>query len=145
MEQREIDYICVECEQENLVQLIEGLEERYTITILKAPALSLTMIRAEDSVEYQEFYLGEALTTDCEVGIDQITGYGICLGDHPQRAYCMAVIDAIIQFEKGINGEIPEEIQMFLDQQAELIQQREQKEYNKILTTRVDFKLMDEA
>lgn len=145
MDYQNIDYICVECDQTALVSFVQTLEAQYELKIVKAPALSLTMIRAEDSVEKQEFYLGEALTSDCEVAVEDITGYGTCLGDQPQRAYCIAVMDAIIQYELKKRKEIPSSITTFLAEQTKKIQERELKEYNKILTSRVDFKLMKEA
>lgn len=145
MDNQDIDYICVECEQASLVAFIHSLEGEYDLKIVKEPSLSLTMIRAEDSVEKQAFYLGEALTTDCEVAIGTITGYGICLGDQPQRAYCTACLDAIIQFEMERAKEIPAQIMAFLNKEKKNILERELKEYNKILTSRVDFKLMEEA
>ena len=59
----------------------------------------MTMIQAEDSVEFQPFYVGEALTTECEVIVNGQKGYGICLGDEPLRCYCIAFIDAITQLK----------------------------------------------
>ncbi|NJK97816.1 MAG: phosphonate C-P lyase system protein PhnG [Bacteroidales bacterium] len=91
------DYILNHCCLDALRQLVISLEAKFALQIVKEPSLGLTMIRAEDSVESQEFYLGEALTTDCEVSYNQITGYGICLGDEPVRAYCIAVVDALLQ------------------------------------------------
>jgi hypothetical protein len=47
------------------------------------------MIPAEDSLEAQKFYLGEALTTECEVAVDGHAGFGLCLGEEPVRCYCI--------------------------------------------------------
>ena len=52
-------------------------------------------------MEHQPFYLGEALTTECEVIVNDTIGYGICLGDEPVRSYCIAVIDALLQTHNG--------------------------------------------
>jgi alpha-D-ribose 1-methylphosphonate 5-triphosphate synthase subunit PhnG len=135
-----IDFTIIECALEDLKSFVEILEKRYDIQMVKKPSLSLTMIRAEDSVEFQEFYLGEALSTDCEVAISNITGYGICLGDEPQRAYCMAVIDSLLQFD-------PEnmDVKNFLNDQSCKIEMERNVENSHISRTRVDFKMMEQA
>ena len=134
------DKVLVDCDLHALVSFVESIENQLNIKVVREPGICLTMVRAEDSVEKQEFYLGEALTTECEVSIDGQMGYGICLGDEPKRAYCIAVIDALLQSNKHYNNEIKD----FLDTQAVLVAQNNQEEFNQIMRTRVDFKLMDE-
>lgn len=136
-----IDYILVEGDLTRIKNFVLTLEEKYTIAITKPPSVCLTMIRAHDSVEYQEFYLGEALTTEIEVIIDNIAGSGICLGDEPERAYCIAVIDALIQ----LNDDHYPLIRSFLMEEEKKIKEKELEEQSKILKTKVDFKLMEEA
>jgi alpha-D-ribose 1-methylphosphonate 5-triphosphate synthase subunit PhnG len=134
------DYILCECELDALRQFADQLIARESVDLVKPPAICLTMIRAEDSVEQQEFYLGEALTTDCEVAIDGQVGYGICVGDEPDRAYYMAVIDALIAGKSPKLGQI----EAFLEHQLSLIRHAEQVEFGQILRTKVDFKLMEQ-
>jgi phosphonate C-P lyase system protein PhnG len=134
------DYLLCECGLEPLEKFTASLEERFEIKMAGMPAVCMTMIQAEDSVEFQPFYLGEALTTSCEVLVNGQAGYGICLGDEPVRSYCMAFIDAILQLE----GDHLPLVQAFLDEQAATISQEQRLEYNHILRTRVDFKLMEQ-
>jgi phosphonate C-P lyase system protein PhnG len=134
------DYILCECELASLATFVASLEEKFDVKIAKAPAVCMTMIRAEDSVEFQEFYLGEALTTECEVMVDGQRGYGICLGDEPVRSYCIAFVDALTQ-SPGANLQ---SVESFLNEQAELINKAAQLEYNQVLRTKVDFKLMEQ-
>ncbi|MFW5883466.1 MAG: phosphonate C-P lyase system protein PhnG, partial [Verrucomicrobiota bacterium] len=61
------DYILCQCELEILKAEVERLEARHPVKVTREPFVCLTMVRAEDSLEHQEFYLGEALTTECEV------------------------------------------------------------------------------
>jgi alpha-D-ribose 1-methylphosphonate 5-triphosphate synthase subunit PhnG len=98
------------------------------------------MIKAEDSMEHQPFYLGEALTTECEVVVNDTMGYGICLGDEPVRSYCIAVIDALLSID---NGPVTS-IQEFIDHQNSIIEYNNKVEHNQILRTKVDFKLMEQ-
>ncbi len=135
------DYILCECPLDNLKQLTAQLLTQYEPSLVKAPGICLTMIRAEDSVEKQEFYLGEALTTDCEVAINGHIGYGICLGDEPDRAYCMAVVEAAL----SQNDAQTTLIQDFMTAQATIIRQQEEREFAHIMRTKVDFKLMEQV
>ena len=133
------DYVLCECELEPLAGLVGELEKKHPVTIVKEPSVCLTMIRTEDSLEKQEFYLGEALTTECEVSVAGAAGYGVCLGEEPLRGYCLAVVDALLQ--QGTETSV---IETFLGQHRGLISQREQEEFNLVLRTQVDFKLMEE-
>lgn len=137
----DIDYIIVEGDLERIRNFVTQLESSYDIRITKKPATCLTMIKAEDSLEHQSFYLGEALTTESEVAINGITGTGICLGDEPQRSYCMAVLDALAQIK---DNHFPK-VEKFLTDEYALILQKEKKEQHQILRSQVDFKLMEQA
>ena len=134
------DFILCECELEPLENFVGSLEEKFEVKIAKIPSVCMTMIQAEDSVEFQEFYLGEALTTECEVVIHGQRGYGICLGDEPVRSYCIAFIDALTQ----LPGADLQSVEAFLNEQAGLINKAIQLEHNQILRTKVDFKLMEQ-
>ena len=134
------DYVLCECELAPLQHLVEGLERQHAVTVVKEPSVCLTMIRAEDSLESQEFYLGEALTTECEVSVDGASGYGVCLGDEPVRGYCLAVVDALAQGSRPLDPDV----QSFIETQRRLIAARETEEFNLVLRTQVDFKLMEE-
>ena len=134
------DYVLCECELEPLADLVGTLEKKHSIEMVRQPSVCLTMIRTEDSLEKQEFYLGEALTTECEVSVDGDAGYGLCLGEEPLRCYCIAVVDAFLQR----NGGCPTEIGNFLDRHREAVTSRDEREFNLILRTQVDFKLMEE-
>jgi len=134
------DYILCECELEPLESFVASLEENFEIKIARMPSICMTMVQAEDSVEFQPFYLGEALTTECEVIINGQKGYGICLGDEPLRTYCIAFIDAITQL-KDVDLQ---PVHQFLNEQAVLIERANTIEYNHIQRTKVDFKLMEQ-
>jgi phosphonate C-P lyase system protein PhnG len=134
------DYILCECELKPLEDFVASIEEKFEIKIARMPSICMTMVEAEDSVEFQPFYLGEALTTECEVMVNGQKGYGICLGDEPLRSYCIAFIDAITQL-KDIDLQ---PVNDFLNEQAALIEQADKIEYNHIMRTKVDFKLMEQ-
>lgn len=137
--QYDTDYILCECPLEPLKALVEELEGEFEVTVAKEPSVCLTMIRAEDSLEKQEFFLGEALTTECEVTVDGKPGFGLCLGEEPERGYCIAVLDALL-----CEGAKDERIERFLREQEEAARRRDQEDYARTMSTRVDFKLMEE-
>jgi phosphonate C-P lyase system protein PhnG len=138
------DYVLCECALEPLQELVSGIEQRHRISIVKDPSVCLTMIRAEDSLEKQEFYLGEALTTECEVAVDGAPGYGICLGEEPVRGYCLAVIDALLHDSNGNGRSAPPEIEEFIERQGRIVSENQIREFNLTLRTQVDFKLMEQ-
>jgi alpha-D-ribose 1-methylphosphonate 5-triphosphate synthase subunit PhnG len=134
------DYTLCECDLEPLKQLVSRLEDSHAIEIQKAPSVCLTMIPAEDSLEKQKFFLGEALATECEVLVDGLHGFGLCLGDEPVRAYCIAVIDALLHGGRPA----PAEVSALIREQGEAVARRDKNEYDLVLQTQVDFKLMEE-
>ena len=134
------DTVLCECELAVLQPFVESLESRHEVKLVKPPGICLTLIRAEDSLEKQEFYLGEALTSECEVSVDGQAGYGLCLGEEPVKVYCLAVCDALLHGE----GPVPDALNRFLDEQRSLLEERETEEFNHILRTQVDFKLMEQ-
>jgi phosphonate C-P lyase system protein PhnG len=134
------DLVLCECELDGLKDFVETLEAQHKVEVIQEPGICLTMIRAEDSLEHQEFFLGEALTTECEVSVDGVAGAGLCLGEEPVRGYCLAVIDGIIRKE----GSKPQAIAEFIDEQRTVLEKKEALEQELILKTRVDFKLMEQ-
>jgi phosphonate C-P lyase system protein PhnG len=134
------DLVLCECELEPLKELVTALESEHHIDVIQQPGICLTMVRAEDSLEHQEFYLGEALTTECEVSVDGHPGVGLCLGEEPIRGYCIAVIDGILRKTGGNHAGV----QSFLDTHRSLLDQREREEQALVMKTRVDFKLMEQ-
>jgi alpha-D-ribose 1-methylphosphonate 5-triphosphate synthase subunit PhnG len=134
------DYTLCECELDPLQRLVADLELSHKVTVCRAPSVCLTMIPAEDSLEQQKFYLGEALTTECEVAVDGLPGFGLCLGDEPVRAYCIAVVDALLRTDRPLSPGI----ETFLREQESIVAQRDKAEFDLILQTQVDFKLMEE-
>jgi alpha-D-ribose 1-methylphosphonate 5-triphosphate synthase subunit PhnG len=134
------DYIICECDLEPLEAFVMELEPHCAIQMVRHPAVGTTMIRAEDSVEGQPFYLGEALITECELNIDGQPGFGLCLGDEPVRSYCMAFLDAL----SSLSDSRQSRVEAFLSEQAAIIEGRVRVEHDLIQRTKVDFKLMEE-
>lgn len=137
---QQADHILCECGLSPLEAFVRELESQCSVQVIRHPAIASMMVRAEDSVEGQPFYLGEALITECEVNVDGQAGFGICLGDEPVRCYCIAFVDALLTLS---DDRLPR-VEAFLAAQESLVEVRLRNEQAHIQRTRVDFKLMEE-
>jgi alpha-D-ribose 1-methylphosphonate 5-triphosphate synthase subunit PhnG len=139
---QQADYILCECALAPLEAFVRELESQSgtTVQVIRHPAVATIMIQAEDSVEGQAFYLGEALVTECELTVDGQPGFGLCLGDEPVRSYCLAFVDALLL----LADDRLSRVQAFLVEQEAAINGQLQTELAHIQRTKVDFKLMEE-
>lgn len=135
----QLDQVLVESPLAEIQALVERLERQHPIEMVRAPRICLTMLRAEDSLDQQEFLLGEALTTSCEVSVRGVAGHGMCLGDEPVRSYCIAVLDALRE-QGGIDAETLASLS-FLSEKLNL---QRRMEFAQTLRTQVDFKLLEQ-
>jgi alpha-D-ribose 1-methylphosphonate 5-triphosphate synthase subunit PhnG len=134
-----LDQVLIESPLGEVQALVEGIEKQHTVRLVREPEVCLTMLRAEDSLDAQEFLLGEALTTSCEVSVDGTAGFGMCLGEEPVRAYCVAVFDALRERQA-----IDEALFDTLAQMNRRREQRDRREFAQTLRTQVDFKLLEQ-
>ena len=136
------DQVLCECAQDRLINFVSQLESKLTIEIVLSPKLVMTMVQAEDSIDFQPFYVGEVLMTECQLLVDGLIGYGYCMGDAPQRAYAIAVLDAIFHAPTSL---FKEELAAFIEAEKSILTQQKLEEYNQVLRTKVDFKIMEQA
>jgi alpha-D-ribose 1-methylphosphonate 5-triphosphate synthase subunit PhnG len=134
-----LDQVLIESPLGEVQALVEGIEKQHTVRLVREPEVCLTMLRAEDSLDAQEFLLGEALTTSCEVSVDGTAGFGMCLGEEPVRAYCVAVFDALRERQA-----IDEALFDILAQMNSQREERDRREFAQTLRTQVDFKLLEQ-
>jgi alpha-D-ribose 1-methylphosphonate 5-triphosphate synthase subunit PhnG len=135
------DQVLCECAQDRLINFVSQLESNLTVEIVLAPKLCMTMVQAEDSIDFQPFYLGEVLITECQVTVNGELGYGYCMGDAPQRAYSIAIIDALLHMPQH---PLQTEIHLFIEKERVILTKSQLEEYNQILKTKVDFKIMEQ-
>ena len=135
------DEVLTECSNDGLVQFITDIETGLDIQMVIAPKLCMTMVQAEDSIDFQPFYLGEVLITECQLTVNGELGYGYCMGDAPQRAYSIAIIDALLNMPQHT---LQTEIYLFIEKEKAILINSRLEEYNQILKTKVDFKIMEQ-
>lgn len=126
----------------NLLQeLVDKICSASRVTVLKPATNSLVMMGVKDSVQEVPFYLGEVLITQCVVKVNDRTGYGFAMGDDPERAYNLAVLEATLRDEDAETGMISE----FLAGQAQTLRDGRVREYAAVSQTRVRFDSMEEV
>jgi alpha-D-ribose 1-methylphosphonate 5-triphosphate synthase subunit PhnG len=124
-----------------LYEVVAEVSAVSQVAVVKPANTSLVMMGVKDSVQEVPFYLGEVLITQCAVSINEICGYGFAMGDDPERAYCLAVIEAALQSEHPKTTMISE----FIKRQAEVVHHEKILDYAAVRQTRVQFDSMQEA
>jgi len=118
----------------NFLQLLDSNEMR----ILKQPQVGLLMMAATDSFE-TDFYVGEILVTEAEVEYKGIVGYGMVIGQEPERALLISILDAIL---RSNDVESINRIEKFLMQKQNEIAVSHEIEKRLIAKTKVSFEMM---
>lgn len=106
------------------------------IEIKSPPKPVLVMARVRETVDGDRFNLGEVLVTSCEVVLDGEPGWGMVLGDDPERALCAAVLDAV---DAGVPPEgLEEELTLLLAS----VREERRSRWARVQPTRVEFEEM---
>ncbi|MCR8641167.1 phosphonate C-P lyase system protein PhnG [Paenibacillus sp. N1-5-1-14] len=120
-----------------------SIEKIGEIEVIHEPAMGLVMMKAQESAENVQFYVGEVLITDCTVSVDGDLGYAARMGNEPEAVYVLAVVDAIsCKQDAKWTGWLTEFDSWLLEKEAE---QRQDRLFAHKLTKRtlVDFDVMD--
>lgn len=121
------------------MRLAEEIAKKHDIQILQAPETCTVMLQATDSVGLTPFCLGEVLITEAAVSLDGVTGYGFVLEDEPEKAVCVAVIDAALQ--AGVAEE--NYIRVIIGAEELRIMERRKQETGLVAATKVNFAIME--
>jgi len=114
------------------------LDTNPEIRIIKPPQLGLIMMRARETVENQPFNLGEVLVTECTVALGETTGWGCCLGNDPDRAYHLAVVDLALNLGIDPGGKI----EATLMAEEKRVTQEKKAEFVNIARSKVQFEIL---
>ncbi len=96
MNKRHLSRIMSACRRAFLRDVSGSIAKQSRVRVERAAKTSLVMMKARDSVSNRPFYLGEVLITECTVSVNGKFGIGMVVGEQPERAYLMAVIDAAV-------------------------------------------------
>ena len=81
MKKYDLTRILVEGNHLILKKFVAEIEQNYEVVITKLPEKGLVMMKTNDSVSNQPFYLGELLVTECTVSVNESIGFGIIIGE----------------------------------------------------------------
>jgi alpha-D-ribose 1-methylphosphonate 5-triphosphate synthase subunit PhnG len=87
--------ILVDGEGSLATRLAGEVAEAYAVTVNRSPSCGLVMALARDTATNEPFCLGEILVTECTVTIGGHPGYGLVIGERPEIALALAIIDAV--------------------------------------------------
>lgn len=121
---------------EHLRELTERCLDEAPAQVLSGPETALVMVRARDTVDGEVFNFGEVLVTRCEASLDGELGWGMVVGDDPDRAVCAAVLDAASR--RGFPDGIEDGLKRYLGVAREARHER----WAEVQPTRVEFEEM---
>lgn len=128
--------IMAKAEDAAVKALADEITARHEVTVVKEPMKTLAMIQIREPVKESLFYIGEVIVCEAVVLLEGTRGMAVTMGDHFEKVYHMAVIDAACN--KGIfTGE--EKLLAMEKEQDELAE----KENAMHLKTMVNFTSMD--
>jgi alpha-D-ribose 1-methylphosphonate 5-triphosphate synthase subunit PhnG len=127
--------ILVEGNPELATAFTERIERGHRVKVERPPAKSLALVKARDSASMALFYAGEILLTECTVTVNDTIGFGAVMGDDPDKAYELAVVDA------AFRAELPETAEWIgqMLEEEESIRRKHLQEQAAVLRSKVDF------
>jgi alpha-D-ribose 1-methylphosphonate 5-triphosphate synthase subunit PhnG len=140
MKKSRLTRILIEGDPDVLKKLCAQVEEAVSIRVEHQPKTGLVMMKTRDSVSMQPFYNGEVLVTECTVSIQGEIGFGVTMGEEPERAYQMAAVDAAFNAGLPITASWMTE----LEEEEEKIRKKHLKESAIVAQSRVHFDTMED-
>lgn len=136
MDKKRLFRIMAKASDEEIRELANDIIADHTVMVIKEPAKTLAMIKMREPVKESLFYIGEVIVCEAVVMVDGTRGMAVTMGDHFEKVYHMAVIDAACN--QGIfAGE-----KRLLELEEQQITRKE-KENAMHLKTMVNFQSMD--
>lgn len=86
--------VLVEGDPQLLREMSDEVLRAGPASAISGPRVALALVEARDTASQARFFAGEALLTECVVEVDGVRGFGAVLGEDPERAYRLAVVDA---------------------------------------------------
>ena len=136
MEKRRLFKIMANADREIIATIAEKIKRKHSVTIIKGPSKTLTMIKMREPVKSSLFYIGEVIVTECILELDGVKGMAVSMGDDFEKTLNMALIDGA--YNKGLFSE--EEALLDLEKKQLINMQKENAMH---LKTMVSFNSMD--
>ena len=100
MEKKRLFTILAKLSRESVFVLSAEIQKKHSVTIIKDPGKTLTMIKMREPVKQSLFYIGEVIVCEAVVELDSAKGMAVSMGDDTEKTLHMAIIDAAIN--KGV-------------------------------------------
>lgn len=136
MEKKRLFRILARAHAASIAPLAEELKVAHSITMVKEPNKTLTMIKMREPVKESLFYIGEVLVCEAVIELDGTRGMAVTMGDDFEKVLNMAIIDAA--YNRGVFEREPELLRLEAEQQV-----AEQKKNAMHMKTMVNFNSMD--
>lgn len=134
---KELAILLMKVREKSIKRLI-ALTKRENIKIIKPPSQALIMAVANDCFN-TKFCLGEVLVTEAQIEWKGHRGFGMIIGNEPQKALVLAFIDAV---EKSDDERTKRTVQNLIATVERRQSKRKKVEEAMILSTRVNFETM---
>jgi alpha-D-ribose 1-methylphosphonate 5-triphosphate synthase subunit PhnG len=131
-------YILSQSPTESVVSLAEQILTSYpttAVTVISGPKVAMVQLRMRESVNNSVFNAGEVLVTETRLELNGTFGFGMIIGNNPEHATALAVIDAALRMPDPAHAPITEALSL-LD--ADL-QTRQQRQFAASASTKVEF------
>ena len=131
-------YILSQTPASVVVALAEQILGNYSdsaVTIISGPKVAMVQLRMRESVNNTPFNAGEVLVTETRLELNGTFGFGMIIGNNPEHATALAVIDAALRIPNPLHTSFADELAQ-LD--AELTQ-RQQRQFAASASTKVEF------
>jgi alpha-D-ribose 1-methylphosphonate 5-triphosphate synthase subunit PhnG len=107
----------------------------HTITMIIDPKVAMVQLRVSEGVADTVFNAGEVLVTETRLEVNGQFGFGMIIGNQPEFATALAVIDAVMR----IPGQHHTLISTRVAELAHTLQQQQHKQFAASNSTKVEF------
>lgn len=107
----------------------------HTITMISGPKVAMVQLRVSEGVADTVFNAGEVLVTETRLEVNGQFGFGMIIGNQPEFATALAVIDAVMR----IPGHHHALITARVAELANILQQQQHRQFAASNSTKVEF------
>ncbi len=130
--------ILVEGSPELRHALAGRVRREYAVAELAPPEPGLVMTKMRETARNTLFYIGEVLATEAKARVEGHLGLGLIVGNRPEAARDLAIIDAAYNAKLSICDEWIS----LLEAEEERLAQEYRRHHGRLLETRVEFQRM---
>lgn len=128
---------CSDQELADLASMVLQTHGESEIKLLKGPSLGLVMLRQQESVTDSLFNAGEILVTEVRLELGGQFGFGLIIGDRPQAALALALLDAAL----AQPGRPADELNVKIGELGQALEQSRRQSYQQVARTKVAFEI----